>query len=69
MYFFSPYYLISPRYGNYAALPMVTLKLSLYTNVTFIFDFDFWLDQPVHGGSGRGSPTPKGKKVIDKQRN
>jgi hypothetical protein len=35
----------------YAALPMVTLKTSPYTNITD-FDFDFGLDYPVHGGYG-----------------
>jgi hypothetical protein len=33
---------------------MVTLKISLYTNVTLISDFDFGLDHPVYGGYGSG---------------
>jgi hypothetical protein len=37
-------------YASHAALPMVTLKIPPYTNVTLTFDFDFWLDHPVHGG-------------------
>jgi hypothetical protein len=37
-------------YACHAALPMVTLKISSYINVTLTFDFD--LDQPVHGGCG-----------------
>jgi hypothetical protein len=32
------------------------------------FDFDFQLDDLVHGGNGWGSPTPRRKKVIVKQR-
>jgi hypothetical protein len=35
---------------SHAALAMVTLKISPYTNVTLTFDFDFGLDHPVHGG-------------------
>jgi hypothetical protein len=35
-----------------AALPVVTLKILSYTNVTLTFDFDFRLDHPVHGGYG-----------------
>jgi hypothetical protein len=31
---------------------LVTLKISLYTNVTLTSDFDFGLDHPVHGGYG-----------------
>jgi hypothetical protein len=37
-------------YGSHAALSMVTLKISPYTNVTLTFDFDFGLDHPVQGG-------------------
>jgi hypothetical protein len=43
-------------HASHAALPMVTLKMSPCTNVTSTFDFG--LDLPVHGGYGRGSPTP-----------
>jgi hypothetical protein len=39
-------------HASHAVLPMVTLKLSPYTNVTLTFDFDFGLDHPVHGGCG-----------------
>jgi hypothetical protein len=39
-------------HASHAALPMVTLKISLCTDVTLIFDFDFGLDHPVHGGNG-----------------
>jgi hypothetical protein len=39
------------------ALPMVTLKISPCTDETLTFDFG--LDHPVHGGYGRGSPTPR----------
>jgi hypothetical protein len=46
-------------HASHAALPMVTLNISPYTNVTFTFDFDFGLDHPVHGGYGSGSPTPR----------
>jgi hypothetical protein len=49
-------------HASHAALPMVTLKISPYTNVTLTFDFG--LDHPVHGGYGWGSPTPRRKKVI-----
>jgi hypothetical protein len=37
-------------HASHAALPMLTLKISPYTNVTLIFDFDFGLDYPVHRG-------------------
>jgi hypothetical protein len=40
-----------------AALPMETLKISPYTNVTLTFDFDFGLDDPVHGVYGWRHPT------------
>jgi hypothetical protein len=30
--------------------PMVTLKISPFTNVTLTFELDFGLDHPVHGG-------------------
>jgi hypothetical protein len=58
-------------HASHAALPMVTLKISPCTNVTltFNFDFDFRLDHPVHGGYGRGCPTPRRQKVTVKQRN
>jgi hypothetical protein len=56
-------------HDSHAALPMVTLNISLYTNVTLTFDFDFGLDHAVHGGYGRGSPTRRRKKVTVKQRN
>jgi hypothetical protein len=36
-------------HASHAALPMATLNISPYTNVTLTFDFDFGLDQPVHG--------------------
>jgi hypothetical protein len=39
-------------HASHAVLPMITLKVSAYTNVTLTFDFDFWLDHPVHGGYG-----------------
>jgi hypothetical protein len=39
-------------HASHAALPMVTLIISPYTNVTLTFDFDFGLDHPVHGGYG-----------------
>jgi hypothetical protein len=39
-------------HDSHAELPMVTLKISPYTNVTLTFDFDFRLDRPVHGGYG-----------------
>jgi hypothetical protein len=41
-------------HASHAALPMVTLKFSPCTNVTLTFDFDFGLDNPVHGGYGWG---------------
>jgi hypothetical protein len=56
-------------HASHAALPMVTLKISPYTNVALTFDFDFGLDHLVHGGYGSGNPTQKRKKVIFKQRN
>jgi hypothetical protein len=39
-------------HASHAALSMVTLIISHYTNVTLTFDFDFGLDPPVHGGYG-----------------
>jgi hypothetical protein len=36
--------------------------------VTLTFDVDFGLDQPVHGGYGWGSPTPR-RRITVKQRN
>jgi hypothetical protein len=58
-------------HASHAALPMVTLQIAPYTNVTltFDFDFDFWLDQPVHERCGRGSTTPRRKKVTVEQKN
>jgi hypothetical protein len=38
--------------ASYAALPMITLKISLYTDGTLTFDFYFRLDHPVDGGYG-----------------
>jgi hypothetical protein len=38
--------------ASHAALPMVTLKILPYTNVTLTFHFEFGLDHPVHGGYG-----------------
>jgi hypothetical protein len=46
-------------HASHAALPMVTLKISPWTNVTLSFDFDFGLDHPVHGGYGWASPTSR----------
>jgi hypothetical protein len=37
-------------HASHAALPMVSLKILPYTNVTLTFDFG--LDHPVHGGYG-----------------
>jgi hypothetical protein len=37
-------------HSSLATLPMVTLKISPYTNVTLTSDFDFGLDHPVHEG-------------------
>jgi hypothetical protein len=42
-------------HASHAALPMVTLKISPYTNVTLTFDYDFGLDHPVHGDIGEGA--------------
>jgi hypothetical protein len=39
-------------HASHAALPMVTLKISPYTNVTLTFVFDVGLDHPVHGVYG-----------------
>jgi hypothetical protein len=39
-------------HDSHAALSMVTLKISPYTNVTLSFDFDFGLDHPVYGEYG-----------------
>jgi hypothetical protein len=55
-------------YASHAALPMVTLKILPYTNITLTFDFDFGLNRPVHGGYGWGRSTWKRKKIIVKQR-
>jgi hypothetical protein len=62
-----PKFHVALHASSHAALPMVTLKISPYTNITLTFDFDFGLDYPVHGRYGRGSPTSKRKKVIVKQ--
>jgi hypothetical protein len=53
-------------HASHAALPMVTLTILLYTNVTL--NFDFGLDHPVQGGYGWGHPAWKRKKVIVRQR-
>jgi hypothetical protein len=37
-------------HASHAALRMVSLKISLYTNVTLTFDFDFGLCHSVHLG-------------------
>jgi hypothetical protein len=50
--------------ASHAALQMVTLKISPYTNITLTFDFDFSLDYPVRGGYGLWSPAPLRKKAI-----
>jgi hypothetical protein len=39
-------------HASHAALPMVTLTISPYTNVTMTFDFDFKLDHPAYEGYG-----------------
>jgi hypothetical protein len=39
-------------HASHADLPMVTFKISPYTNVTLTFDFEFGLDHPVHEGYG-----------------
>jgi hypothetical protein len=39
-------------HASHAALPMVALQISPYTNVTLTSDSDFGLDHPVHGGYG-----------------
>jgi hypothetical protein len=54
-------------HASHAALPMVTLKISPYTNATSTFDFDFGLDHPVHGGYERGSPTPRRRNCQTKK--
>jgi hypothetical protein len=56
-------------YASHAALPMILLQISFYTNVNLNFGFDFGLDHPVYGGYGRGHPTWRRKKVIVKQTN
>jgi hypothetical protein len=50
--------------ASHAALPVVTLQISLYTNVilAFDFDFDFGLDHPVHGDKGEGALHRKERK-------
>jgi hypothetical protein len=40
------------QHASHAALPMVTLTISPYTNVTLTFYFDFGLDHCLHGGYG-----------------
>jgi hypothetical protein len=47
---------------------MVTLTISLYTNVTLTFDIGFGLDHPVHGGYGWGRHAWRRMKAIVKQR-
>jgi hypothetical protein len=44
-------------HASNAALPMVTLTISTYTNVTLTLDFG--LDHPVHGGCEWGCPIPR----------
>jgi hypothetical protein len=39
-------------HASHGALPMVTLKMLPYTNMTLIFDFNFGLDHLLHGGYG-----------------
>jgi hypothetical protein len=39
-------------HASHAALPMVSLNISLYTKVTLTFGFVFGLDHPVRGGYG-----------------
>jgi hypothetical protein len=39
-------------HASHAALPMVTLKILLYTNVILTFDSDLGLDHPVMGDMG-----------------
>jgi hypothetical protein len=56
-------------HASHAALPMVTLQISPYTNVTLTFDVNFGLDHPIRGGYGRAGPTPRRKKEIVKQIN
>jgi hypothetical protein len=56
-------------HASHAALPMVILKVLPYTNITLTFDFDFRVDHPIHGGYELGSPAPRRKKVIVKQKN
>jgi hypothetical protein len=53
-------------HASHAALTMATLNILHYTNVTLAFDFDFGLDHPIHGGYGRGSPTPRRNKLPNK---
>jgi hypothetical protein len=42
-------------HASHAALPMVILKISPYTNVTLTSDFDFWLDRLFTGDMGEGA--------------
>jgi hypothetical protein len=51
-------------HASHAALPLVTLKISPYANVTS--NFNFGLDHPVHGGYGQGRPTLRRKKVSNR---
>jgi hypothetical protein len=37
-------------HASHAAVPMVTLQILQYTNVTLTFGFDFGLGHRVHGG-------------------
>jgi hypothetical protein len=43
-------------HASHVALPMVTLKISPYTNITLTFDFDFGLNHSVHRDMGKGAP-------------
>jgi hypothetical protein len=55
-------------HSSHAALPMVTLTISPYTNVTLTSDFDSGLDHPVHGGNGGGHPIRRRNKVTVTQK-
>jgi hypothetical protein len=51
-------------HASHAALPIVTLQISLYNNVTLTFDFDFGPDHPVHGGVGEGALHREERKQL-----
>jgi phosphoglycolate phosphatase-like HAD superfamily hydrolase len=42
-------------HASHAALPMLALTISPYTNVTLAFDFNFGLDHPVQRDMGEGT--------------